>query len=176
MLKGPREVKGPRDHKITNLWCGYSCYALFDLSWTLKSGVIDAARLRQLRSGHSHEDVDQVFGRLAAYVARHARTAIGPPEFCRHIQTWLDEKLDRPHEEFRECIQMDQCRDWMLVVMITANDKFVYYKALTARFPIVGTVCFVDRTQNTKGVTTVLVTPFTFSGILDEDVRSQFSI
>ena len=26
----------------------------------------------------------------------------------------LREKLDRPHELFRECVLMDQCRDWKL--------------------------------------------------------------
>ena len=77
-------------------------------------GVIGGARLRQLRSGHSHEDIDQLFGRLCSYIARHARTAATPREFCVHIQRWLDEKLDRPHELLRECVLMDQCRDWKL--------------------------------------------------------------
>ena len=87
---------------------------LFPKIATADSGVIGGARLRNLRSGHSHEDLDQIFGRLASYIARSARTAASPREFQQIIQTWLDTKLDRPHEPFRQCILMDQCRDWML--------------------------------------------------------------
>ncbi|CAK9106047.1 FO synthase subunit 1 [Durusdinium trenchii] len=32
--------------------------------------MLMGARMRQLRSGHSHEDIDQLFGRLASYIAR----------------------------------------------------------------------------------------------------------
>lgn len=72
------------------------------------------ARMRQLRSGHSHEDIDQLFGRLASYIARSARTASSPIAFRSIINTWLHSKLDRPHEPDRECVLMDQCRDWTL--------------------------------------------------------------
>ena len=77
-------------------------------------GVIAGARMRHLRTGHSHEDVDQLFGVLAAYIARHGRSANSPKEFCQHIQMWLATKLDRPHEPLRKCVLMDQCRDWIL--------------------------------------------------------------
>lgn len=77
-------------------------------------GVIAGARLRNLRTGHSHEDVDQLFGVLAAYIARHGRSANCPKEFCHHIQMWLTTKLDRPHEPLRKCVLMEQCRDWIL--------------------------------------------------------------
>ncbi|CAK9099273.1 FO synthase subunit 1 [Durusdinium trenchii] len=61
-------------------------------------GIIHAARLRNLRSGHSHEDVDQAFGLLASHLAKRARKAVGPPEFRTIIQDWLD-GVTRVHEK-----------------------------------------------------------------------------
>ena len=74
-------------------------------------GIIHAARLRNLRSGHSHEDVDQAFGLLASHLAKRARKAVGPPEFRTIIQDWLD-GATRVHEKGRYAVQVDQCRDW----------------------------------------------------------------
>ena len=76
--------------------------------------MIKSARLRMLRSGHSHEDVDQCFGRLASYMSRHAKTATGPHQFRDIIQEWMDSKLDRPYETERHAVLLDQCRDWLL--------------------------------------------------------------
>ena len=73
-----------------------------------------ATRLRHLRSGHSHEDVDQVFGLLASHMAMRARNATGPPEFQGIIQDFLDNRLSRPHEPERHAVLLDQCRDWSL--------------------------------------------------------------
>ncbi len=84
------------------------------LQTKLLSGVIHAARLRNLRSGHSHEDVDQLFGRLAAYISRKAKSATGPHQFREIIQSWMDSKLDRPYELERHAVMLDQCRDWIL--------------------------------------------------------------
>ena len=81
-------------------------------------GVVYAARLRHLRSGHSHEDIDQIFGRLAAHMSKHARHATGPHDFRSIIQDWLDSKLDRPHELGRHAVILDQCRDWKLEILL----------------------------------------------------------
>lgn len=93
---------------------------MFD-SKPFASGLIGSARLRNLRTGHSHEDVDQLFGRLATFVARHARVAASPADFRDIIQHWLDDKLDRPHEPLRRAILMDQCRDWILIVTFSTR-------------------------------------------------------
>ena len=80
----------------------------------LTSGIVRAARLQFLRSGHSHEDIDQVFGRLAAHIARRARRATGPHEFRDIIQNWLSNDLCRPYEPKRIAVVLDQVRDWHL--------------------------------------------------------------
>ena len=78
-------------------------------------GIIRGARLRMLRSGHSHEDVDQTFGALAGHLSRRARRATGPHQFRDIIQNWLDNDLKRPFEPKRYAVLMDQVRDWLLV-------------------------------------------------------------
>ncbi|CAK9054939.1 FO synthase subunit 1, partial [Durusdinium trenchii] len=57
------------------------------LGMLVSHGIVYAARLHNLRSGHSHEDIDQLFGRLAAHLVKKAKTAIGPPEFKTIIET-----------------------------------------------------------------------------------------
>ena len=66
-----------------------------------------------LRSGHSHEDIDQAFGSLALWLARKARHAATPDDFQTIIQDWA-RQLDRPHEKERVVVKLDQCRDWLL--------------------------------------------------------------
>lgn len=78
------------------------------------SGLIRGARMCQLRTGHSHEDVDQIFGQLASHLSRKARRASGPHDFRDIIQHWLDHVLVRPHERERVAVVLDQCRDWKL--------------------------------------------------------------
>ena len=65
-----------------------------------------------LRTGHSHGDIDQVFGSLAQYLVR-VRTAQTSAEVTEHIQQFLN-KLPRPHEQERIAIKLDQTRDWIL--------------------------------------------------------------
>lgn len=72
--------------------------------------------MRQLRSGHSHEDIDQLFGQLASHLNKKARRANGPHDFRDIIQHWLDNVLIRPHESEKLAVVLDQCRDWTLVV------------------------------------------------------------
>lgn len=69
--------------------------------------------LSSLRSGHSHEDVDQVFGRLAAFLVKRGHSCQTPYDFQRVIQQFLNE-ADFPHEpaEHRYCVKLDQTRDW----------------------------------------------------------------
>ena len=94
------------------------CICVIWSIWTqgiaaVTSGIVRGAQLRMLRSGHSHEDVDQVFGSLASFLSRKARRATGPHEFRQIIQHWLDHELKRPHEPRRFAVMMDQVRDWI---------------------------------------------------------------
>lgn len=78
------------------------------------NNIVPKISLKTLRTGHSHEDIDQIFGRLASHMVKHARHASGPHDFRTIIQSWLDSKLDRPHELGRHAVILDQCRDWKL--------------------------------------------------------------
>lgn len=76
-------------------------------------GLIAGGALACLRSGHSHEDVDQCFGSLAAHIARKGRYARHTNDFVNLIRQWLH-SLKRPYEVDRYCIKLDQIRDWKL--------------------------------------------------------------
>lgn len=67
---------------------------------------------RFLRCGHSHEDVDQCFGRLARRIAKTqlAQTPNDLIETTRACAT----TMFRPHEEKRFVCKMDDTRDWFL--------------------------------------------------------------
>ena len=87
----------------------------FILSPTLvpMSGMLESCGLTSLRSGHSHEDIDQQFGYLSKYLMRHGRSAEVPADFQRLIQDFLKES-HRPHEEKGYSILLEQTRSWTL--------------------------------------------------------------
>lgn len=77
------------------------------------SGILAGATLRNLRSGHSHEDIDQIFGSLALYIVRHARHCQTPLDFGAAIQRFV-ESAHRPFESTRVMVHVDGHRDWSL--------------------------------------------------------------
>lgn len=78
-------------------------------------GLISEAKLCFLRSGHSHEDIDQCFGYAADHVRRNMNHAQTSDDVVESLQGWLD-KLPRPYEPVRQAFKLDQCRDWRLGV------------------------------------------------------------
>lgn len=66
-----------------------------------------------LRSGHSHEDIDQVFGRLAGYLHKQP-TALTPSEFVPLIQDFMDTSESFTFEPYREAFEINRVRDWFL--------------------------------------------------------------
>ena len=81
-------------------------------------GTVKEALLSSLRSGHSHEDIDQTFGRLASFLVRHGHSCQTPDDFQRVIQQFLNE-VSFPHEPVsnRYCVKVDQTRDWSFGVV-----------------------------------------------------------
>ena len=69
--------------------------------------------LRNLRSGHSHEDVDQFFGSLATYMVKHARHCETAGDVLQVVQAFLDQ-VPRPYEPLRRAFKVDAVRDWCL--------------------------------------------------------------
>jgi intracellular sulfur oxidation DsrE/DsrF family protein len=75
--------------------------------------IISAGRLSFLRSGHSHEDIDQLFGSVSSYFKNHVRTALTSHDFVVALQEFC-RQLDRPHEPRRFVVKLDRTRDWHL--------------------------------------------------------------
>ena len=63
-----------------------------------------------LRTGHSHEDIDQLFGQIAQKVAR-LKSVPSSEVFMDHLRQICNE-LDRKHEAGRFVFKLDQVRDW----------------------------------------------------------------
>lgn len=74
-------------------------------------GLIAGGALACLRSGHSHEDVDQAFGNLSYFMARKGRYARHTGDFVVLIRQWLQE-LKRPFEKEKFCVKLDELRNW----------------------------------------------------------------
>ena len=55
----------------------------------MSSRTIRSAALNCLRSGHSHEDIDQMFGQLATFMLR-SKDLQDPTDVKRCIQAFLD--------------------------------------------------------------------------------------
>lgn len=78
------------------------------------SGNIRNVCVRFLRSGHSHEDVDQCFGRLSRHYAK-LKTAQSPSDFEASTVRFAND-MHRPHEPARYVVTMPRTRDWKLVI------------------------------------------------------------
>ena len=74
--------------------------------------LIQGATLHNLRSGHSHEDIDQVFGSAALFLVRHARRVETPDQFVSVMQKFCA-TAHRPFEPDRLVVKLDQHRDWI---------------------------------------------------------------
>lgn len=67
---------------------------------------------RYLRCGHTHEDIDQIFSRLARHL-RKVRDMQTPQDVCKVIEDFL-QTAHFPFEKDRCVVQMDSVRDWFL--------------------------------------------------------------
>ena len=84
----------------------------------LLSGLVAVRRLKgaslgTLQSGHSHEDIDQMFSSLATHIRNESELHC-PSDFVQSIQSWLDPPQTRPSEKFKRCFKLDQVRAWIL--------------------------------------------------------------
>ena len=83
------------------------------LSATVSSRRLKSASLNTLMSGHSHEDIDQSFSSLAAWI--HSQGDLHTTnQFVDSIQAWLDQPQIRPDEPFKKVYRIDQVRAWIL--------------------------------------------------------------
>ena len=77
----------------------------------VSDNLIKDGGLSFLRTGHSHEDIDQVFGQCADFVRRKLPTALSSADLQAGLNIFL-EKLDRPFEPDRCCYKLDDARQW----------------------------------------------------------------
>ncbi|CAK9061755.1 unnamed protein product [Durusdinium trenchii] len=77
----------------------------------VSDGVIGSGRLSFLRTGHSHEDIDQLFGRVASFIKLKVRTALTSSDFVHALEEFT-RQLDRPFEPQRFVVKLDSIRDW----------------------------------------------------------------
>ena len=82
------------------------------LAAQVSCGHLRSATMSYLRSGHSHEDIDQVFGRLAQHIMKVKRIETSD-DLCDVVQDFVN-KTARPHEKGRFCVKLDRTRDWPL--------------------------------------------------------------
>ena len=83
------------------------------LAALVSNKVVRAARIRNLRSGHSHEDIDQIFGTCAKSIVASCNKAESSADFLRHLQEFVT-ALPRTYEEGRYAVRLERARDWRL--------------------------------------------------------------
>ena len=71
--------------------------------------------MAHLRTGHSHEDIDQGFGALGTFIVRRAKTVETPEKFQEIIQRYCEAAV-RPYEKDRLTFMIDRHRDWRPVL------------------------------------------------------------
>ena len=79
----------------------------------VSDALISEGRLSFLRSGHSHEDIDQLFGSVSSYFKNHVKTALTSQDFVSALTAFC-QQLERPHEPKRFVVKLDRTRDWIL--------------------------------------------------------------
>jgi hypothetical protein len=85
-------------------------FVLRALGAAVGGGLVEESALKCLQTGHSHEDLDQLWGQLAAYIAKETCLE-SIDDFVAAIQRWLSE-TDRPHERIRCVLRIDSVHEW----------------------------------------------------------------
>ena len=83
------------------------------LSGLVSAGRVRVATLQTLESGHSHEDIDQMFSSLAAWVMGQNELHT-TSDFDSSISQWLALPTTRPTEPRKLVNRIHQVRDWTI--------------------------------------------------------------
>ena len=83
------------------------------LAFLVSSMTIQTTETAFLRKGHTHEDIDQLFGRLAAWIVKH-HVIETPQQFATVIRNFLATLHGRPWpaRPCREAIIVNSVRGW----------------------------------------------------------------
>lgn len=83
------------------------------LGYMVGSGKLYSASLSCLQTGHSHEDVDAMFGALSHVIEAHNELH-DSLQFRQCLQDYLNDKSTRPNEPQKCAIMMNSVRAWCL--------------------------------------------------------------
>lgn len=83
------------------------------LSTYVSRGWLGSARLEYCVTGHSHEDIDQYFSLLGAFLQQQHELH-SPPEFRDALVRYLSNTSVRPLERLRAVVEVDSVREWKL--------------------------------------------------------------
>lgn len=84
------------------------------LSWAstqVQAGHLSSCTLNFLRTGHTHEDIDQLFGELAKWIRKRLPRAETLDEFETSLNEFLAQ-LNRPHEPLHYVWRINHVRNW----------------------------------------------------------------
>ena len=83
------------------------------MAYLTATRAIRNARMHFCMSGHSHEDIDQFFSLLGAFLGTQPELH-DATEFIQALQKYMSNPSVRCHEKMREVIKIDAVRDWFL--------------------------------------------------------------
>ena len=75
---------------------------------------LHSVRINQLRTGHSHEDIDQLFSMMTALLESHPELHT-TGQFTSLLRNWFADTRIRPEEAVRRVIEVSAVRNWTLV-------------------------------------------------------------
>jgi hypothetical protein len=91
---------------------------------------IGSASLNFLRTGHSHEDIDQMFGEIAKWIVRRLRIAHSVDDVISSLRDFF-KQYTRLYEVLKFVTRMDWIRDWKSWVLLLEK-KFVGIAGMSA--------------------------------------------
>eukprot|EP00435_Cladocopium_sp_Y103_P043325 s2636_g12.t1 len=86
------------------------------LAYLTSRRAIRRARMHYCMSGHSHEDIDQYFSLLGAFLGTQNELH-NPRQFMDALKVYMQNESVRPNEKLRDVIKIEAVRDWMLVAV-----------------------------------------------------------
>ena len=90
------------------------------LAQLITHGKLRRAELRTLQVGHTHEDIDALFGNLSK-VLQQGHCLHTPHDYVNVLSAYLQRDDVRPTEPHSQVAMVDQVRDWLLVIELTVE-------------------------------------------------------
>lgn len=86
-----------------------------------------------LRTGHSHEDIDQLFGQIAAHL-KTLKSGLTSNDFVDSLRNFSRTKMQRPFEKDKLVFKLDQTREWNLDFSFGVSFLYFIFHQVTKIF------------------------------------------